>query len=188
MSDLPDLYRRAVDQFGGFVTQVKDEQWSSSTPCTDWDVRALVNHIVNENLWAPPLLDGKTIEEVGDRFDGDVLGDDPKQTWKQASEEAIAAVSQGGALDTTVHLSFGDFPGDGYVSQVLTDHVIHAWDLARGIGANDELDTELVQFAWDYLEPQADAWRSAGALGDKVDVDESADTQTKLLAIAGRKR
>jgi uncharacterized protein (TIGR03086 family) len=188
MSDVHNLFKRAVDQFGAFVDQVKDDQWSSSTPCTDWDVRALVNHLVNETLWMPPLLDGKTIEEVGDRFDGDMLGEDPKQTWKQASEEAISAAGEGGALERTVHLSFGDFPGEGYIAQVLTDHVIHAWDLARGIGANDELDPDTVQFAYDYLAPQADAWRSAGAFGDKVEVDDSADTQTKLLAIAGRKR
>ena len=188
MSDIPALFRRAVDQFGGFVDSIGDEQWSSSTPCTDWDVRALVNHLVNENLWVPPLLEGKTIEEVGDRFDGDVLGEDPKQSWKQAAEDAIDAAGQEGAMETTAHLSFGDFPGHGYVSQVLTDHVIHAWDLARGIGANDELDAELVQFAYDFLAPQAEAWRSGGAFGEKVDVDDSADLQTKLLAIAGRRR
>lgn len=188
MSDIVDVFRRAVDQFGTFVEQVKDDQWSSSTPCTEWDVRALVNHLVNEDVWMPPLLEGKTIEEVGDKFDGDLLGDDPKQSWKQASEEAIAAAGQDGVLERTVHLSFGDFPGEGYLGQVLTDHVIHAWDLARGIGANDQLDADTVQFAYDFLAPQAEAWRSAGAFGEKVEVDDSADTQTKLLAIAGRKR
>jgi uncharacterized protein (TIGR03086 family) len=188
VSNIPDLYRRAVDQFGAFVAQTKDDQWSSSTPCTDWDVRALVNHVVNENLWVPPLLAGKTIEEVGDRFDGDVLGDDPKQSWKQASEESIAAASEDGAEARTVHLSFGDFSGSDYITQMLADHVIHSWDLARGIGANDELDPELVQFAYDYFVPMAEAWRAGGAFSDEVKVDESADMQTRLLALTGRKR
>ena len=188
MSEVPELFRRAVDQYGGFVAQIGDDQWSSSTPCTEWDVRTLVNHLVNENLWMPPLLAGKTIEEVGDRFDGDVLGDDPKQAWKQAAEEAVSAADEEGVLTRTVHLSFGDFPGEGYIQQVLIDHVIHAWDLARGIGANDELDPETVKYAYEFLEPQAEAWRAGGALGDKVEVDESADLQTKLLALAGRKR
>jgi uncharacterized protein (TIGR03086 family) len=187
VSEIVELYRKSVEQFGGFVAQVRDDQWSSSTPCTEWDVRALVNHIVNENLWMPPLLEGKTIAEVGDRFDGDVLGDDPHQAWKQASEEAVAASAQSGALERTVHLSFGDFPGREYVSQVLTDHVIHAWDLARGIGAKDRLEPELVDFAYGYLEPQAEAWRAGGAFGERVEVPSHADRQTKLLAIAGRK-
>ena len=188
MSDVPDLFRQAVDQFGGLVARIKDDQWSNSTPCPDWDVRALVNHLLNENLWMPPLFEGKTIEEVGDRFDGDMLGDDPQQAWKQAAEDAIGSASESGALERTVHLSFGDFQGEYYVAQVLTDHVIHAWDLARGIDANDELDEKLVSYTYDFLAPQADAWRAAGAFGDKVVVDDSADTQTKLLAIAGRKR
>ncbi len=187
MSEIVDLYRRAVDQFGGLVAQIGEGQWSSATPCTDWDVRALVNHIVNENLWVPELLAGKTIEEVGDRFDGDVLGEDPQQSWKAASEDAARAVAQPGALEVTTHLSFGDFPGREYISQVLTDHVIHAWDLARGIGANERLEPELVDFAKRFLEPQAEAWRAGGAFGEAVPVPSHADTQTKLLALTGRK-
>lgn len=187
MSEIVELYRRAVDQFGGLVGQIRDDQWSSSTPCTDWDVRALVNHIVNENLWMPPLLEGKTIEEVGDRFDGDVLGDDPHKAWTKASTEAVAAASKSGVLERTTHLSFGDVPGREYISQVLTDHVIHAWDLARGIGAKERLEAELVDFAYSYLEPQAEAWRAGGAFGEPVKVPSHADRQTKLLAMTGRK-
>ena len=48
-----------------------------ATPCTEWDVRALVNHVLGEIRWAVPLFAGSTIAEVGDRFDGDLLGDDP---------------------------------------------------------------------------------------------------------------
>lgn len=137
MTDTVELYRRAIDEFGGRVALVKDDQWHNDTPCTDWDVRVLVNHLVNEDRWVPPLLDGQTIDQVGDRFDGDLLGDDPKQAWKEASEEALAAAGRPGAMEATAHLSFGDFPGRDYVMQVLVDHVIHAWDLARGIDADD---------------------------------------------------
>ena len=56
---------------------VGEDQWGAPTPCADWDVRELVNHVAGEDLWTAPLLEGSTIEEVGDRFDGDLLGDDP---------------------------------------------------------------------------------------------------------------
>ena len=75
-----DLHRRSVE---GFVARLDalapldDDVWSAPTPCPEWDVRALVNHIVNEDLWTVPLMEGATIDEVGDRFDGDLLGDDP---------------------------------------------------------------------------------------------------------------
>ena len=185
MTGVPDLYRRAVDMFGGLLRAVREDQWTAPTPCTDWSVRDLANHVIGENRWIPPLLAGKTIADVGDALDGDLLGEDPVRAWDAAAAEAWPAV-RGAPLERTVHLSFGDVPGRVYVGQVLCDHVIHSWDLARAIGADETLDPELVRFAYDELVPQVDAWRSGGALGPKVDVDEGADLRTKLLAEAGR--
>jgi uncharacterized protein (TIGR03086 family) len=187
MSDIKGLYRSAVEEFGKRVHSVSDDQWNASTPCPDWDVRTLVNHLVNEDKWVAPLLEGKRIEQVGDAFDGDLLGADPKKAWEQAAQEAIDAVDQEGVETRTVHVSFGDIPGRDYISQVLLDHVIHAWDLARGIGADDRLEPALVEFVYEYLEPQVQGWRAAGAFGDEVQVEEGADRQTKLLAMTGRK-
>ena len=187
MTETARFFERAVEEFDRRVQAVSDDQWSSSTPCSDWDVRTLVNHLVNEDKWVPPLLDGKTIEEVGDAFDGDLLGNDPKSAWKSAAAEAVEASNREGVHERTVHLSFGDFPGHMYISQVLSDHVIHAWDLARGIGADDRLDPELVDFVYAFLEPQAEAWRSGGAFAEAVEVAPDADRQTQLLALTGRR-
>lgn len=186
MSDVPGLYDRAAARFGELLHSVRDEQWGDPTPCTGWDVRALANHVLGENRWVPPMLAGRTVAEVGDAFEGDLLGDDPKGAWDEAAAEAVAAVREPGALERTVHLSFGDFPGRYYVGQLLSDHVIHAWDLARAIGAPEDGDPELVRFAYDELVPQFEQWRSAGAFGPKVEVPDGADLQTKLLAEAGR--
>jgi uncharacterized protein (TIGR03086 family) len=87
----------------------------------------------------------------------------------------------------TAHLSFGDFSGEFYVSQVLADHVIHAWDLAAGIGGDDALDPELVSFTYDFYLP-ADEVLRYGAFGPKLEVPNDADPQTKLLAFTGRDR
>lgn len=187
MSTIPELYRRALEAFGGQLRAVHDDQWSHPTPCVDWSVRDLANHVIGENRWLPPMLAGKTVAEVGDAFDGDLLGQDPAGAWDEAAREALAAIQDPGALERTVHLSFGDFPGRFYLGQVLSDHVIHSWDLARAIGGNEELDPELVRFTYDEMVPQFEQWRSAGAFGPKVDVPGDADLQTKLLAEAGRK-
>ena len=187
MSDLVSLFERAVDEFARRVEEVGADQWGLATPDDDWDVRALVNHLVVEDLWAPPLLEGRTLAEVGDRFDGDQLGDDPVATWERASAAAVAAVGETGVLDRTVHVSFGDIPGHEYVSQLTCDHVIHAWDLARAVGADERLDPELVEFAYGFLEPQVDGWRSAGVFGPRVDVPGDADRQTRLIALSGRR-
>jgi uncharacterized protein (TIGR03086 family) len=180
------LMADAIGGFGQRLSVVDASQWNATTPCDDWDVRALVNHVVAELLWVPPLLEGQTIAEVGDRFDGDILGREPEITFKSAAGAAEVAASEPGAQERTVHLSFGDFPGSDYLGQVVSDVIIHTWDLARAVGADDRLDPALIAFVDDFLSPQIDAWRSAGAFGPAVDVGPDASAQDRLLAQTGR--
>src|SRR3954449_3625950 len=186
MSELYEHFGQAADRFADLVHQVRDDQWGARTPCSDWDVRALVNHLVYEARWAPPLLEGQTIEQVGDRFEGDLLGDDPKTSYDAAIREASAAATTTDPAQT-VHLSFGDVPAEDYLTQLTGDFVVHAWDLARGIGADDRLDPELVTFVYDSAEPMADALAASGLFAPRVDVSDDADAQTKLLALFGRR-
>jgi uncharacterized protein (TIGR03086 family) len=185
--DIPAMFRGAVTEFDARVRQIGDHQWRAPTPDEDWSVRDLVNHIVSEDLWAPPLLGGATIAEVGDRFDGDVLGADPKAAWAAASAGAVRAVETDGAMDRIVHLSFGDFPGREYARQLLADHLIHAWDLARSIGADERLDGGLVTTCASWFDAVEDAYRGAGAIAARPPVPDDADAQTVLLARFGRK-
>lgn len=184
---IADLYRRAMEQFGELLRRVGAGDWSGPTPCEGWSVRDLANHVIGENRWVPPLMRGATVADVGDALDGDLLGDDASASWEEAAAAALEAVREPGALERTVHLSFGDFPGRFYIGQVLSDHVIHAWDLARATGADEKLDPDLVRFTYDEMVPQFEQWRAAGAFGPRVEVPEDADLQTKLLAEAGRK-
>jgi len=185
--DTSAMFSRAVAEFGSRVRQIGDDQWQAATPDEDWNVRDLVNHVVGEDLWAPALLAGSTIAEVGDRFDGDVLGVDPKAAWAQASGAAVRAVEGEGAMDRIVHLSFGDFPGREYTLQLFADHLIHAWDLARAIGADERLDAELVVSCATWFAPVEDAYRGAGAIAARPPVPGDADAQTVLLASFGRR-
>ena len=185
--DVKDLHNRAVAEFGSRVEGVGDDQWHAPTPCDDWDVHALVNHVTGEALWAPPLFNGATIEEVGDRFDGDVLGDDPKGRWREAADQATATVSQDGVLERTVHLSFGDFPGQFYAEQLFADYLVHSWDLARATGGDEQLDPDLVRACAEWFDGMEGLYRDGGAVGPPVDVGADADEQTRLLARFGRK-
>lgn len=185
-SDVRKLHERAIRSFGARVQQIKDDQWDAATPCSEWDVRALLNHIVGENRWMPPLLEGKTIAEVGDRFEGDLLGDDPKGAWEDSAAEAVAAVHADGAMDRIVHLSFGDFPGRDYTMQLFADLLVHGWDLARAIGADERLDPELVEVCAAWFTPLEETYRGAGAIGPRPELPPDADAQTRLLAAFGR--
>lgn len=181
------MYARAVDEFGARVSAISEDQWHDPTPCTDWDVHQLVNHVVNEARWVAPLLGGKTLEEVGDSLDGDLLGDDPQGAWKHARDEQLEAVTALDSLDRPVNVSWGQIPAAEYMNQVLMDHLIHAWDVARAVGADERLDPEAVEHCYASAKAEEEAIRGSGAYGNQVPVPEDADTQTKLLAMLGRR-
>jgi uncharacterized protein (TIGR03086 family) len=187
MADIPELFRRAVERFGEPVDAIPADGWTGPTPCLEWNVRDLVNHLVSECRWVPPLFAGATIAEVGDALDGDLLGEDPVGAWREAGAGAVASISAPGAMERMVHLSFGDVEGSRYVGDLVSDLTVHRWDLARAIGADERLDADLVRASWDHLSPMAEAWRSAGAFGDAVEVADGADRQTKLLGLTGRR-
>lgn len=168
------------------VRGIRDEQWAAPTPCSEWTVTDLLNHLVAEQLWVPLLLGGATIEEVGDRFDGDQLGTDPKGRWGQAARAARAAWTAPGALQRTVHLSFGDAPAEEYGWQMTLDLAVHGWDLARAIGADERIDPALASALLRCFEPQIARWQGTGLFASPVPLDQDADGQDRLLAMLGR--
>ncbi|HEY2762500.1 MAG TPA: TIGR03086 family metal-binding protein [Pseudonocardiaceae bacterium] len=180
-------YATALAEFGHRVQAVRPGQWYDPTPCTEWDVRALVNHLVTEQLWAPLLLDGATLGDVGDRFDGDQLGDDPVATWRTAAAAARDAFSAPGALRRHVELSYGRRPADGYCREMTLDLTVHAWDLARAIGAEEHLDQGLVRDVLAFVTPQAGQLAGTGLFAAPIEVSDDADIQTRLLALLGRR-
>jgi uncharacterized protein (TIGR03086 family) len=179
-------HRRSVERFAELTRGVGDDQWAMPTPCTEWDVRALVNHLVYEERWTVPLMAGSTIADVGDRFEGDLLGDDPGGATAAAGQEAIAAVAEPGAVERTVHLSFGDVPGEEYAWQLFTDHLIHGWDLAVATGQDDRLDPELVTACADWFADREHLYRAGGSISARAEMPANADPQTRLIAAFGR--
>jgi uncharacterized protein (TIGR03086 family) len=186
VSDLVELFRRSIDRYTGLVAAVPADAWSKATPCEGWDVRTLVNHVTGEQLWAPHLVAGETIEQVGDRYDGDVLGNDPAATWRAAAPPSVAAFAAPGALDGTVHLSYGDESCREYLTQMLTDTEVHGWDLARATGGDERLDPEAAEVLLAHWTEREAMVRGSGVFGDAVEVAADTDPQAKLLALLGR--
>ena len=181
-----DLYARSVERFQAAVEGVPADRWDAPTPCTDWNVLELVNHLVGEDRWVVPLVEGRTIAEVGDELDGDLLGDAPPEAASAAGKAAVAAFAEPGALGRTVHLSFGDFTAEDYAWQVLVDHVVHTWDVLAGAGSDRTLDPSLVAATTGFWEKWADTYRRSGAVGPPVEAAADASAQDKLIASFGR--
>jgi uncharacterized protein (TIGR03086 family) len=185
-SDLQELYRRACVRYGEHVHAITDDQWTGSTPCTEWDVRTLVGHLITEVAWVPPLMGGRSVAEVGDELSGDLTGEDPAASWDRYAPASIQSVGEAGALERTVRLTKRELPASEYVSEVFVDLLVHGWDLARAIGADEILDPESVEIVYERMKPHEAELNSSGVFGSHVEAPEGADLQTRLLAVFGR--
>jgi uncharacterized protein (TIGR03086 family) len=181
-----ELFAGALGHFGTLVHQVPDDAWTAPTPCTEWDVRALVHHLANEISWMVPLLGGRSVADVGDGLSGDLLGDDPVASWDAAAAAALGAVNAEGAIQMVIHLSRRDVTGADYTFEVFNDLAIHGWDLARAIGADETIDPAFVAIIDDRMAPFIADLKASGQYGDEVVPPEGADPQTRLLAMFGR--
>ncbi len=184
--DVVELHTRAVRLWLDRVRTVPADAWGNPTPCAEWDVRELVNHIVGEERWTVPLLAGRTIEDVGSELDGDLLGPEPVDAAEQAAQDTVAAFEAPGARDRTVHLSFGDTPAQEYAWQLFADHLVHAWDLAVATGGDTTLDDDLVEACAGWWKDNEEMYRSGGAISDRAGVGADASAQDLLLASFGR--
>jgi uncharacterized protein (TIGR03086 family) len=183
---LLDAHGAAMADFDKLVRAVPADRWDAPTPCTEWSVRDLLAHLVGEQLWVPALLAGQTVEQVGDGFDGDQLGDDPVAAWRAAADAARRAWLEPGVLSRSVHLSYGTDTATNYGWQMTLDLAVHGWDLATGIGVEyrvpDELAGDLPRIFGDVIP----RWQGIGLFARPVRVTSDADPHTSLLGLLGR--
>ena len=185
--DLMEAHGLAMTEFDRRVRAIGPDQWSLGTPCREWSVRDLVGHLVYEQLWAPELLAGCTPAQVGDRFDHDNLGDDPLVAWVLAAAAARETWLEPGALDKPVQVSFGEITAEDYAWQMTVDLAVHAWDLARSIGADERIEPELAEAVLEYVTEHMPEWDGSGMFEPPMPVAPDADAQTRLIGLLGRK-
>ncbi|TDU88992.1 uncharacterized protein (TIGR03086 family) [Kribbella voronezhensis] len=188
MSDGADslaLLEIAVEEFGRRLRLVGPGDWRRATPCTEWDVRALVDHVVGANVRYQLLLHGAPTDQVEATRSVDHLGDDALAAYVATADRMVACFHEDGALERVAHHVTGDRTGRELVSMRILDAAIHAWDLARAIGADETLPDEVVAFLLAYsaeldLGPQQHAFATTDA------VPRNASPQDRLLQQLGR--
>ncbi|NQX10068.1 TIGR03086 family protein [Microbacteriaceae bacterium VKM Ac-2855] len=176
-----ELQRRAHEEFGRRVAIVTD--WTAPTPDAEWDTRALVLHVVQEQQWVPPLLEGATIARTKGRLDP--VGSDLVAEWHRHSTAAAHAWRRSDP-STPVQLSYDTVTAIAYLKEQVSDVTIHAWDLARATGSDEELDAELVAEVWAEFLPQKETLEASGLYASPVPVPDDAPLLTRLLALTGR--
>jgi len=167
-----DQLADALDRFGVLVAGVHDDQWDSPTPCPEWDVRALVAHVIKGNTQVAAALGGQT---------------SPTPEYAVSAGTVLAAFRQPGALERIVEVPFGRVPGAVALHLRLTELLVHGWDLARATGqvadfpeALAEQELAFSMRALDSVPPD----RSPFAPPQPA--DESAPALERLAATLGR--
>lgn len=183
--DAVQIIEQSLDHATGLVRQVRVHHLNAQTPCSEWDVRALLNHMMNELAWEPDMLAGRTVAEVGTSHERDYTGGDVVSRWEEYAFIAVERAKRAD-VDSTVHLSYGDVPARHYLAELGSDMLVHAWDLGQGLQCSLIMDRDLAQAVYENSVPREAEFRSSGLFGPVVAVAEDADIQTKLLAFYGR--
>ncbi len=179
-------HRDALAYTGRIVAEIDAHSMDRATPCAEWTVRDLLNHVVAGNWWASRLAAGETIEQVGSDLDGDQLGDDAASAYDRSAAAAINAFAAPGALDAPCAVSYGPVPGSVYLGHRFIDVLIHGHDLAVATGQDPALPPALVAPCWDVVEPQLAMLQGSGMFGEERSLDDSLTGEPRLLAALGR--
>ena len=176
----------ANEEFARRLRLVGPDDWSRPTPCSEWDVRALVNHVVGANVRYQLLLKGASTEEVEATRNVDHLGDDAMASFGATADGVVAGFTEDGALERITQHAVGPRSGRELLSMRVLDAAIHGWDLARAIGAEETLDDDVVAFLLAYTATlDLDGQRRAFASPDS-DFPTDASPQDQLLHRLGR--
>lgn len=184
--DALDALDVAVREFGERLALVGDGQWTAPTPCDEWDVRYLVAHVVGGNRFATLVLDGMSADEAVEQVMGQPqLGTAPLADLTATAAAQHAAFGATGRLDQPVSHPLGDMPARRFLELRAYDVTLHAWDLARAIGADETLDPALVGQVLGVVE------RAHAGMGFGITplglAGPGASPQHRLLDLTGRR-
>lgn len=168
------------------VRNIGPDQMTNATPCTEFDVRGVFNHMIGGAVLLAPQFRGDPPPDPP--ADGtDLTGDDATGAFKVAIDALGDALRQPGAFDRTVVAPFGPAPGDVVARFLALDGMVHTWDLAVATGQTYDPDepvvVEVLAFAHQIITPEL---RAAGAFGAEVPAPRGATPFQQLLAFTGR--
>lgn len=181
MSDVQHRYEVVATAFDAKVRAVTPDQWEAPTPCEEWTARDLVTHVVENHRGVIASVRGGESEPLR-------ANEDPSRAWEQASRAIGEITADPEAAAKEVDGPTGKIPAGQAIGQFMTmDVLVHTWDLARTIGADEGLDQDSVRRAYEALKPMDAMIRQPKIFGPKLQPPAGADLQTEFLYFLGRR-
>jgi uncharacterized protein (TIGR03086 family) len=173
--DLLGLFRRASDWT---LTKVAGASagLDAPTPCDEWDVRTLMNHMLDTQRYFVGAARGDHDVAPPSPRPPDVLGDDPLDEFDRARTETMRTFGAPGVIEKT-----GPSLGIAFADQLL-----HGWDLAKATGQDTTMPEGLAEAAYEMIHGRFTEDQRKGVFGPEVDVGPNPSAEDKLLAYTGR--
>lgn len=163
-------------------------QFEQPTPCTEWDVRALMNHIVGTLHLAHAVLTGAPPPYglgPGGLPDTDLVGDNPIAAYKEAADLARSAATAD-AIAASHQTPIGEMPGAGLAGFTTLDVLVHGWDLAKATDQPAAFDEELVAHCFGFAQQAIPDQMRGPLIGALVPVPDTAPPIDRLVGFMGR--
>ena len=181
MTDVQNSYQQVANGFDAVVGSVTGDQWGAQTPCEEWKARDVVAHVVEGHRGVIAGVRGGESLPLG-------AEEDPKEAWAAARQGMTDITSDPDALATPLDGPTGKMPAGDIIGRFVTmDVLVHTWDLARTVGADETLDEDAVRVAYEALKPMDAMIRMPRVFGSKLEPPAGADLQTEFLYFLGRR-
>jgi uncharacterized protein (TIGR03086 family) len=177
--DLIDALDRTFAQARDVVAGVRPDQYDDETPCREWTVRELLEHMIG-------VVDGLGAAASGRTPQPFSLGADPAAQLDAAATSAMAGWRTPGVLDRIVDAGPGPMPGHALASINLLDTATHTWDLATATGQPAALPDDLATAALEASHAIVNAELRPGRFGPAVPAPAGATPTQMLVAFLGR--
>jgi uncharacterized protein (TIGR03086 family) len=171
-------HERAQETFARVLAGVEPDQLEGRTPCPEWSVWAVIDHVVGGN-WR---VAGK--EEATPATAEELVA-----AHAESASAAHATFSAPDGLTRTFHIRIGDIPGSAYIGLRITDTLVHAWDIATATGQPTDLDPEIAEAMLDMSQQRITAdFRGEGKpFGSEQECGDDRPMADRLAAFLGRR-
>ena len=181
MTEIQDRYRQVSSGFDAAVRAVTPDKWDAQSPCEQWRARDVVAHVVEGHRGVIADVRGGESKPLG-------ADEDPKEAWEEASRAIDEITADPEALAKEIDGPTGKMPAGEIIGRFVTmDLLVHTWDLARAVGADERLDEDSVRQAYEALKPMDAMIRQPNVFGPKLEPPPGADLQTEFLYFLGRR-